>query len=168
VTNSEFDQFVLEQLAAATGEKKINWEEKKQAWLQSLTELYEEIARLLVPYKGKGVAIEYSTIQITEDFIGEYEATACAILIGRIPVRLIPVGTNLVGAKGRVDVLGPRGRGRFVLVDEAYVSPESKRESAKMSKRSFVWRIVSPPPRLHYSEITQESLQNLLLAVTRG
>jgi hypothetical protein len=46
--------------------------------------------------------------------------------IGRQEITLTPVGTLLFGSKGRVDVEGPAGRTRLVLVDQQSVRPDDQ------------------------------------------
>jgi hypothetical protein len=43
--------------------------------------------------------------------------------IGRQEIVMTPIGTLLIGAKGRVDVVGPAGRARLVLVNSQASGP---------------------------------------------
>ena len=46
--------------------------------------------------------------------------------IGRQEITMTPVGTLLIGAKGRVEVVGPAGRTRLLLVNSKAFGPTTK------------------------------------------
>jgi hypothetical protein len=182
-TSKDFDEFVKQQ--QATDEERQNWRQERDEWLSRLDSLYRQIQSYLKPYIQRGtIAISFSEIILTEEYIGPYGAQKMEIQIGRQKVTLTPVGTLLVGTKGRVDVEGNAGRSRIVLVDkraESYASlikvtvifnsrdsnvkpPESmKREPIEWS-----WKIVSPLPEGRFIELAQDSLFAMLLHVSNG
>ena len=53
---------------------------------------------------------------ISEDPIGSYPVEEMHIQIKNKEVVLDPIGTNIIGAKGRVDMKGSAGIVKFVLV----------------------------------------------------
>ena len=93
---------------------------------------------------------------------------------------MTPVGTFLIGAKGRVDVVGPAGRTRFVLVDSKASGPTLKVTVniggkperpvvvSQPGKINWVWKIATNPPTIQYIELTQESLFQALMEVANG
>ncbi len=69
-------------------------------------------------YIRKGeIKSEYRDITLNEENIGSYIARQMILRIGRQQVTMTPIGTMLIGAKGRVDVVGSAGRTRLVLVN---------------------------------------------------
>jgi hypothetical protein len=92
-------------------------------------------------------------------------------------VELDPIGTNLIGARGRADMHGRRGTVRFVLVGKTSSRPNVRVSLADASKGSrteiaskdseieWSWKIATPPPRIEYLELNQESFLDSLLEV---
>jgi hypothetical protein len=98
--------------------------------------------------------------------------------IGRQDIVLKPIGTLLIGFKGRVDVEGPIGRAQIALVDKKAfgvaslvhvtvgaggklpVAPKKPPEEIE-----WAWKIVTPPPERRFVEITQQTLSQLILDV---
>jgi hypothetical protein len=102
------------------------------------------------------------------------------VQIGRRQITMTPVGTLLVGAKGRVDVVGPAGRTRFVLVSSEASSPvikvtvsiggkpDSLAPEVTPKEIKWAWKIATSPPTISYIELTQESLFQVLMEVVNG
>lgn len=193
--NREFEEFVESQQQGATAVA-INWDQERDEWLKHLSELYREIEALLGKYISSGrIKLQYRDVELNEDNIGSYTARAMVVKIGRQDVVLRPVGTLLIGFRGRVDVEGPAGRAQIALVDGKALgvadlmhvsvssggrSPrvpteKSKREEkiAKVEdaldgKLKWAWRIVTRPPERRFVEITQQSLFQLILDVANA
>jgi hypothetical protein len=104
------------------------------------------------------------------------------VTIGRKAVRLEPVGTFIIGAKGRVDVLGPQGRSaRLVLMDSevkrvsdlikvsVFTGPPPPPPPARdPSTVRWVWRIMKQAPQMEIIEINKETFLNLLAEIANG
>jgi hypothetical protein len=103
------------------------------------------------------------------------------VKIGPKSVVLEPIGTLLVGAKGRVDIIGPAGKAQLLLVDgkasgsasliHVTVGVDWKLPSAPAkSKREieWEWKIVTRPPERRFIKITQQSLFQLIMEVANG
>ena len=101
--------------------------------------------------------------------------------IGRQTVILEPIGTFLVGSKGRVDIVGPAGKAQLLLVDSKASGPRSvihitvgvggrlpapPIESSRKIK--WEWKIVTRPPERRFIEITQQALFQLIMEVANG
>src|SRR3546814_12833964 len=96
----------------------------KEWWLDKLAELYELVNKSLGDYVKSGdVSISRSPVTLHEEQLGSYQVDQLEILLGRQIVRLKPIGTFLIGARGRVDMVGPRGSVRFVIVPPASQKP---------------------------------------------
>ncbi len=123
MANKRFDEFIKRQ-ASHTQSTKFDWAAELIEWINYLDKFYETIESYLKPYVDKGkVKISYSKKKIFEENIGEYEARAATISLGTNKLKLDPIGTMLIGAKGRIDMIGPNGKIRFVLVDSAISGP---------------------------------------------
>ncbi|MCI2078976.1 hypothetical protein ACWM9A_12550 [Acetobacter pasteurianus] len=183
-TNEEFSQFVKNKNQKK--QEEINFDPKKELedWKRNLKELYEKIEGFLSSYIADGsIKIEHSNIHLTEDQIGSYEVQNSIITIGSEKVTLTPVGTLLVGTKGRVDVEGGSGTSRLVLINKKITRPEEMiRISVQVIPPSghiqkteeptpiqediqWVWKIVGRYPHLHFIDLNKENFLKLLMEV---
>ncbi|MHB8384630.1 MAG: hypothetical protein ACYDC3_20100 [Candidatus Binataceae bacterium] len=177
----DFDAFVKRQQPTAAEAKPIDWSKHRDEWLQHLNELYEQIESFLAEYFKTGhIKREYPDITLTEEDIGSYKARQMVLNIGRQEITLTPIGTRLIGAKGRVDVAGPAGKTRFVLVNSKLSKPmikvtvrvagqpEPPAPEAKTEEIKWAWKITTSPPTIRYIELTRDSLFQALMEVTNG
>jgi len=177
-TKTKFDEFVAKQSAAMQPE--IDWAKKKEEWLSFLSKFYAQVEKFLGKYLSSGqIRLRYRAIKIVEEYIGEYEVKTLMIDIGRNQITLEPIGTNLIGAKGRVDMNGPNGKVKFVLVDRNASSPgissrvwiHGEEPPLKLPEAEVVewaWKIGTPPPNIQYVELNQESFFDALMEVSNG
>ena len=113
-----FDDFVNQQhKMAGDTERSVDWPRQLDEWKRFLEQFNDLVKEFLREYIEQGkMRIEYVAKQIHEQHTGRYEVQAISIVIGNNKVYLDPIGTNLIAAKGRVDMNGPSGTVRFVLV----------------------------------------------------
>jgi hypothetical protein len=176
---SEFDAFVKRQQQVAR--EPVDWAHERDEWLQHLRELYNMIEAFLKDYTASGeIELLYKEVPLNEENIGSYMANQMTVKIGPQEITLKPVGTLLIGAKGRVDVIGPAGLTRFVLVNKdasrptikvtAIVNGQKNKPVPEESSKPIIWtwKIATPPPRIEYIELNQESLYRALLEVVNG
>lgn len=179
--NSDFGAFVKRQQTASAEVEQVDWAKEREDWLGRLDELYRQIESFLAEYiKAGEVKLSYRDIELNEENIGSYSARQMTLKIGRQEITMTPVGTLLIGAKGRVEVVGPAGRTRLLLVDsdasgpriKATVSiggkPEPPNVEAAPKEIKWAWKISTSPPTLQYIELTQESLFQALMEVANG
>ena len=177
--NKEFDEFVTKQFSEAN-EPDIDWSKNRDEWLIYLSEFYKKVESFLKDYVSKGqITINYNTKKIFEEHIGEYEVKTANIQLGRNQIKLDPIGTNLIGAKGRVDMIGPNGTVKLVLVDRDASAPaisvqvwvhgeEPPQEKEKSKKIEWAWKISTPPPHIKYIELLQESFFDVFTEIANG
>ncbi len=177
--NERFEEF-LERQNKIDYLSKIDWSTKLQEWHYYLKQLYEMIETFLKPYIENGkISIEYGKKVINEENIGEYEVMTAMMHFGTIQVKMNPIGTNLIEAKGRVDMSGPVGIVRFVLVNSESLSPfisekiwingeePSQAENRPVNTR-WTWKIATQPPAVKYLSLEQESFLDALMEVANG
>jgi hypothetical protein len=97
---------LLRQQHAAAGEGGRG--ERRREWTAAIEQLYRKITReLLAEDIGKGlVNVSRVAKEITEEFLGTYRVPELVLDIGGQTVRFSPKGRNIIGAKGRVDLVG--------------------------------------------------------------
>ena len=178
----EFDEFVKRQQEAAAGVASVDWDGERKQWLDYLDKLYKRVESLLHKYISSGqIQLGYRTVELNEENIGSYAAKQMVLKIGPKSVVLEPIGTLLLGSKGRVDIVGPAGKAQLLLVDSKASGPSSlihvtvgvdwKLPSAPTkSKREieWEWKIVTRPPERTFIKITQQSLFQLIMEVANG
>jgi hypothetical protein len=181
---NDFDEFVKREAEAARiAEPPIDWNKQREEWLHSLKSLYTTIEGYLGKYTQQGaINIEYKSKQLAEEDVGSYLVKEMLIHIGRQTVALTPVGTLLIGSKGRVDVIGRAGRGRLVLIDRNPTGPASLMKvplvgpntpapattEPPWKENEWVWKIATSPPAVRFIELNQESFSHLILEVGTG
>jgi hypothetical protein len=179
--NTDFGAFVKrQQIASAEGER-VDWTKERDDWLSYLNELYGQTESFLAEYIKSGeITLTYRDIELNEENIGSYRARQMILKIGRQEITMTPVGTLLIGAKGRVEVVGPAGRTRLVLVDSKASGPTIKVTVSIGGKREpplaepapkeikWAWKIATSPPTIRYIELTQESLFQAFMEVANG
>lgn len=185
--NTQFKDFVERQQRVADVDNAIDWIKEREDWLLYLQELYDNIAKYLDEYvKSGGIRLINSKIELNEENIGVYSANRLAIVIGGQEIILTPVGTLLIGSKGRVDVEGSAGNSRLVLIDKDITDPRQMfrvtvttkppggspllpLDPPHSSKKiEWAWKIVSRPPAMQFIELNKETFFEMLLELSKG
>jgi hypothetical protein len=181
----EFDEFVKREQESAAGTASVDWDGERKEWLDYLDKLYEKIESLLHKYVSAGqIQLEYRPVELNEENIGQYTAKQMVLKIGPKSVILDPIGTLLIGSKGRVDIIGPTGKAQILLVDSKASGPGSlirvrvsvvgtaKKPPASPPKPprkiDWEWKIVTRPPERRFIEITQQTLFQMIMEVANG
>jgi hypothetical protein len=179
--NTEFKAFVKREQTAAAEAERVDWAKERDDWLDHLRELYNQIESFLVEYiKAGEIKFHYRDIDLNEENIGSYRAPVMILKIGRQEITMTPVGTLLIGSKGRVDVEGPTGRAHLLLVNSQASGPTMKVRisiggnseppalEAAPKEIKWAWKIATSPPIIRYIELTQDSLFQVLMEVANG
>jgi hypothetical protein len=157
------------------------WNSQKKEWLSYLSELYKTFEDALKDFTVKGeVSISYDEITITEDFIGSYNVRRMTIDILGHKIVLTPLGTNLIAAKGRVDMTDRRGKSntvRIALVDslkrglldhiQVRILPEGEipKETERPEREPIIWqwKFVTPPPEGLYIPVNKDTIYTTIM-----
>ena len=109
------DLFQKKQKKTETGAG-IDWDDHRNKYLAAVRQLYQQIETILAePIGEKTVTLQRRPKQLTENYIGTYSADDLILVVGDEQVRFSPRGRNIVGAAGRVDVVGERGEAILIL-----------------------------------------------------
>jgi hypothetical protein len=87
--------------------------------LDQIEQFYRRINEWLQPLKSKNL-LDYSfeEVIIKEENLGVYQTKRMAIFLQNEKVILEPIGTLLMGVRGRIDMNGRYGNVKFVLVNK--------------------------------------------------
>lgn len=177
--NQLFDDFV-DQRSKDSKQDEIDWATQLEDWKNYLSIFHKKIESFLKPYiKSKKLTLIKRTINLHEEHIGSYDVVALDIVLGSTKITLTPIGTNLIGVKGRVDMQGPCGTVKFVLVPKDSISPKIniqiriQGEDAPSKERikpitAWAWKISTPPPSINYIALVEESFQTALMEVVNA
>ena len=99
--------------------RKVSFVLMKEEWMQNLNKFLNEIKEWVSEAKKEGLleVIEQS-IEISEEGIGTYKAPSLILRTGRDSVVIKPIGTMILGARGRVDMTSPKRSFMFLLSKE--------------------------------------------------
>jgi len=163
----------------------INWDKKKEFFIGKVNEFYEQMDAFLAPYQDK-VTVKKENYTINEDYIGSYQVEKRILHIKNNDIIFTPIGTNLIGAWGRIDMEGTNGIVKFVLVpknnnvpkiETAILSTEEDKKkwkekqdeiSKKNNEANKIWKIATPPPNIKYINLDEETFFDALMEVING
>jgi hypothetical protein len=184
MAKTSFDEFVERQQASSSEIAEIDWDQQRDEWLSYLNTLYDLIEDFLRDYLESGqITRSYQNVELNEDNIGTYVVRQLILKIGRQAIDFKPAGTLFIGMKGRVDVYGPAGSARLVLVNSqaegvrslvqvtAHVlgsprpPPTPRTPPAEIT---WEWKIFGRPPEGRFLKLTRDSLFELLMEVANG
>jgi hypothetical protein len=181
MTKEEFKKVLDEKSRVAEEAPAIDWEATKCDWLENLAHFYAMVEGYLAEFQNEGkVKLKTSSVTITEEHLGAYEAESRSILIGADKVDLVPIGTLLIGAKGRVDMVGPAGTAKFILTGKhangvrisVTIRGETKPAQAAPAEpdapEELVWKLATPPPKIRFFDLEPETFFSALTEVVNG
>jgi len=180
MSKKDFDDFINKQVNEKHNEKPIEWDARRDEWLEYLSNFYQKIEVFLGDYKkDEKLDFKYIEKDIFEEYIGSYSAPVLNIQLGSHKIKLEPIGTNLIGAKGRVDLIGANGKVKFVLVNKNSLAPKIKvnvwiegekppKEDDGLCENDWEWKIATPPPRIKYIDLEQDTFLGALMEVVGG
>ena len=127
---------------------KIDWDKNKKEWINSVNLLFNTIQDdWFSDLKDEGLLkFETLPVSISEEHIGAYTINKMEITYSTSCIVLAPVGRNIVGGEGRIDLYqkGEFGKGLMLILfrengtDNWFViRKDSMREKELLSKSSF-------------------------------
>ncbi len=173
----EFEE-VVDQLIQKNPHK-TDKEKRLKEWELYRIQFYNKVDEFLNEYVSVGkIQCEEAEEKIYEDYIGEYKVKKLTITLGYKTASLVPIGTFLFGAKGRIDLKGSHGKIRFVLVDKKATSfnkeipvriksngEKIEREQTNPEITDWEWKISTNPPNTNYIDFKQDTFLSALLEV---
>jgi hypothetical protein len=172
----DFDSFVRDAVSGAEHTRKFDPQREIATWQRKLDELFGIARDGLAPFIEAGtVGFTLEPFTMREQLLGSYEAQRARIVIGGSVAELKPIGTMIVGSRGRVDLIGAKGTARIVLVPADTVGftvrikqSSSSPEPAPPPVEEWRWKLTTPPPRIAYSEFSGETFKDALMEVIGG
>ena len=178
MAEQDFREFVERKIKEAQPAEAIDWARRRADWLGSLEKLYGDMGKSLEPF-GQKIRIEHAPIQLKEDYLGTYATEKLTFTIGHDKIEAKPIGTLLIGAKGRVDLSGPRKTLRIVLLgkdgpaltiqtENGGMTEESSRFMVQGEMKDAGWYIATTPPDTTVVPFNRESFLDAIMEVSGG
>ena len=177
-----FDDFVKQRTDQARQSTEVlNREETLADWRRELEDLYSAMEVYLQSYTESGqITIKRRSVELTEDYLGTYDAEALAMSIGNDEIIAQPVGTLLIGSSGRVDLTGPRKTLRMVLLEKGgpamTITIAGDDRPIETSGHSLVrgevdhrgWYFATRPPAVTVTAFDEDSFRDAIMDVSGG
>jgi hypothetical protein len=178
----EFDEYIQYKTVKPDDSFK---ERELREWFQYITVLYGYIKKWLSDYIQKNdIKVEVRKKKLYEEFSGEYEADSLELTLKNSKIIFEPVGTMLIGAKGRVDIKSVNGTVSLILVDKKLDSPsiqvhiftskkeeedyESKKKNTVPQKIEWVWKVLVNNDQMRYVTLNEENFFDILMELIHG
>ena len=95
----------LRKIAAEGQRTETDWNIIRDIWLKQVEKLYREIENWFGEYFDEGyMRISFREITLSEEHIGLYQINVMELDIGGPLVVMEPVGRNILGTAGRIDL----------------------------------------------------------------
>lgn len=83
---------------------------RQKAWVSALDKLFQSIRSWLAEAeKEKLIKVRIEKVPHTEESLGTFEVPRLTLSIDHKTITLKPIGTTIIGADGRVDMVSSRG-----------------------------------------------------------
>ena len=175
-----FDEFIERETKHDDAQQHDLMKERRQKWLEQIKKLYGMVKDSIEEYTQ--VRITEEETDLYEELLGHYKAPQMKITLGDFGkfVTLRPVGTYVIGAWGRVDMIGPNGGTvRLVLVDPRLKGPRLRLTESVVeeplpqksggtsiptqSEPELEWRLATMPPKIEYIPITKSTFREAVM-----
>lgn len=175
MSKQDFSAFLDKSDSEVVAEKKIDWEKEKETWLQFIEIFYENIQSWLESFVNGGrVKIDYTSKDITEEYIGTYSVRVMNLTFAGKKLRFVPIGTLLIGTKGRIDLESSNRSVSFILADKKstgfkieFLEGVAKKDEVK--EIDWTWKIVNrDTPRMTFKDFTEDNFFDLLMELADG
>jgi len=179
----EFDKFIEEKTKKT--ESSFDPEKEKKEWFDYIDEFYNMLWTSLDKYRDSGkIIIEHYDVEISEEYLGTYTAKGLRLQVGNDVIKFIPIGTFLIGTKGRIDLEGPSKSFSFILVDKnskgpniqvkMYTSEEEKRKDEENEKSKpivtpdWTWKLLKIDHDVEFVDLNNEIFLKCIMETVNG
>jgi len=146
-----FSEFVSEQQKMA--QQKAAKRNSEITFFQEQVKLFYQLVETewLKQFIDEGtIRVSHKGIKIQEEALGAYDVDVVTILLGDCQLQLRPVGTILVGARGRIDLVYRDKVAKFVLIHDNITSPNqlihitegNKPMNQTPNANPYAWKVV--------------------------
>jgi len=120
--------------------EKTDWDKEKKEWVKNIENLNKNIKEWVALLGEDLVTLYVEKVKIKEDPIGEYETEFLRLKIPNGEVLIQPIGRNIIGAKGRADIVYSSKRVTLICTDAGWKIVErigNKISYTNLDEKSF-------------------------------
>lgn len=175
---TSFDDFVKKQNEKAKPIPAFNPQERIDMFKKHVEEFYDLVCKeWLKENIEKGLIVtKRHPIRVYEESLGIYDIDALVINIGNIVINLRPIGTILIGTRGRIDISYRSRSGMFVLTGENIDSPSAQivisvngeKPPKQKDPGREVWKFVDRRGMMNYVSLNAEVFQQIIMELING
>jgi hypothetical protein len=147
--------------------KQVDWEGRKTEWMEAVNTLYLKILEWLAPFQEQGhLSVDYSPLILEEEYLGRYEIKKMILKFYDQQVIFEPIGSVIIGAFGRVDMIGKNGSVKILYFSSGgpKITVSSPQNGTSFSEpQEKVWKIKTEPPNVQYIDLNDESFSDAFL-----
>ena len=164
---TELKEYIRKSLEAGNAvvdesrQSRINFYKEK---VEELYRLVEE--KLLADLRSEDFfSTSYEDEEIVEESLGKYNTRSMRIQMGRLIVELRPYGTDVIGARGRVDMwVNDYDESAMIILVPSDVDNPKKPISS--TAHDWVWKLVERRfSKVNYCQLTSDVFQKKILTL---
>ena len=145
----------------------VSRQQRINFYIERVEDLYRLVNNdLLADLREDGLfESTYIDTDIVEDGLGKYSTRSMLVKMGHLRVELRPYGTEVIGARGRVDmwVNDNDESAMLILVPNNVNSPQ---EPIRSDAQDWVWKLVERKiSRVSYQQLTSDLFQKKILTL---
>jgi hypothetical protein len=130
----------------------IDWNQRKLEWKDQIDQLFKTIEEWFSDYVlDDYMKKELGTKVIKEEYLGDYEVPTLTYEIGPYSMHFEPMGRNIIGGKGRID-----------MYLKGYKSSKYLLILAEDDEKSDYWVLVPFNDKTKRIKLEKESLEKLI------
>ena len=163
MTDSKFEELVKKHAAEqrdSASEIAARQERQQLWWQERIAELLDRIERWLAPLiAAKAIEFSRTSVRLVEEPLGTYEAQSGVIRLGVDKLTIEPVGSVVIGAFGRVDLVSRKGTVMLLLSTLDPLIPEEQRQA------NAEWVVSYPIARKQLIPLTRDAFERVFTAL---
>ncbi|WP_336238360.1 hypothetical protein [Enterobacter chuandaensis] len=162
-------------------------EQQIKEYIELVERLYKLTTDSIAELINEGlIQVQREKTRIYEESVGEYEIDSLFLSINSKKIKFIPAGTMLIGSKGRVDVFGPFGSEKFMLIRKGVKNPrdlinvtvsigsskenkEEKERPQRLTVDDWEWKTLPSDNRwVKFDDVTSDTITDLIMRMING
>jgi hypothetical protein len=163
MSKKDLENFLNQQIENTKANGELYWLSRRNQWLCYIEQFYDTLLKWLSRYIEQGkIQVTHKNITLNEDNIGSYNTEKLILKLANREIILTPIGTVLIGSKGRIDMSSSTGEVKFVLVEK-----DSKDINTNVAEKSaeWKWKISTTPPLIKFIDLNEDSFSEALMEV---
>jgi hypothetical protein len=166
MSKKDLENFLSQQMENTKAKGEFDWLSRRNEWLCYIEQFYDNVLKWLSSYIEQGkIQVTRKNITLNEDNIGSYNTEKLILKLANREITLTPIGTVLIGSKGRIDMSSSAGEVKFVLVEKDSKGINTQTTEKSANPPEWKWKISTTPPLIKFIELNEDSFSDALMEV---